>query len=195
MEKTQFSLYHQRSQTDWIRVGAIQQPFWTGLLLSKMFSVTQPWMMGSTWDKKVYTQPLKHQFQSRSKPNYRPSNYNNFEPTNRFESLSESKNSNQQSQKQVFHQEEPGETITLKDIMKEIMSIKARQDLQEKNQILFYAVIITKVYYLRLPWINTTTTTVEFCPNFFTWNFMYLNTKVSCLFQLKLREQTIHTSM
>ena len=54
-----------------------------------------------------------------------------FESKNRFASLSES---NSKNSNQVFQKEEKGDTITLKDLMKELMSIKARQDLQEKNQ-------------------------------------------------------------
>ena len=60
---------------------------------------------------------------------YNHSNY--IETHNRFESLSEQNST--QHKKQVFHQAGPEEAITLKDIMKEIMSIKARQDLQEQK--------------------------------------------------------------
>ena len=57
----------------------------------------------------------------------------NIETENRFTSLSDS---NQKNSKQVFQKEEKGDTITLKDLMKELMSIKARQDIQEKKQTL-----------------------------------------------------------
>ena len=46
----------------------------------------------------------------------------------RFAALSENSD-----KKEVFHKEEPGDVIILKDLMKEIMSIKARQDLQDKQ--------------------------------------------------------------
>ena len=54
-------------------------------------------------------------------------NQQSFESKNRFESLSD-------NHKQVFQKNQLEDTITLKDIMKEIMSIKARQDAQEKIQ-------------------------------------------------------------
>ena len=50
---------------------------------------------------------------------------------NRFEGLAENKNPNEA---QVFHKDTPGDKITLTDIMKELMSIKARQDIQEQKQ-------------------------------------------------------------
>ena len=43
----------------------------------------------------------------------------NFESSNRFASLSDHHPKNN---KQVFQKEEPGDTITLKDLMKELMS-------------------------------------------------------------------------
>ena len=59
----------------------------------------------------------------------------NFESKNRFEILRDD-NTNSKNSKQAFHKEDPGDTITLKDLMKELMAIKARQDLQEKKQTL-----------------------------------------------------------
>ena len=50
---------------------------------------------------------------------------------NRFECLTESNNT---KEKQVFHKDTMGDKITLTDIMKELMSIKARQDIQEQKQ-------------------------------------------------------------
>ena len=57
----------------------------------------------------------------------------NVSSQNRFEVLAE-KNSTSKNSKQVFHKEPPSEEITLADLMKEIMSIKKRQDVQEKYQ-------------------------------------------------------------
>ena len=56
----------------------------------------------------------------------------NFETKNRFEAFREKENYN--NSKSVFQKDSQEETITLKDLMKEIMAIKARQDLQEKHQ-------------------------------------------------------------
>ena len=58
-------------------------------------------------------------------------NKTSFETQNRFAPLNDKGHS---SQNQVFQKEQPGDVITLKDIMKEIVSIKVRQDLQEKAQ-------------------------------------------------------------
>ena len=55
-----------------------------------------------------------------------------FASKNRFENLSENETSS--TKNQVFHQALPSDAITLTDIMKELMAIKARQDLQEKYQ-------------------------------------------------------------
>ena len=63
-----------------------------------------------------------------------PKNNNQFISKNRFETL---KNNDSASKKrrEAFHEAPPPQdTITLTDIMKEIMAIKARQDLQERNQ-------------------------------------------------------------
>ena len=64
--------------------------------------------------------------QGKSQPQYKP----RFESKNKFEALG----NNKQDKEQVFQQDQPSDKITLTDIMKEIMSIKARQDLQERNQ-------------------------------------------------------------
>lgn len=60
----------------------------------------------------------------------------NFESKNRFDAFKEQdyESSQKTSQNQVFHKAPQEEPITLKDIMKEIMAIKIRQDAQEKYQ-------------------------------------------------------------
>ena len=66
---------------------------------------------------------------NRKTQDYEP--YNKFISKNRFEPLDDHKSDFEQ---QVFHKDLPKADFTLADIMKELMSIKARQDLQEKRQ-------------------------------------------------------------
>ena len=75
---------------------------------------------------KIIARNTNQNASQRYNASYRP-----VETKNRFEGLAENKNPNEA---QVFHKDTPGDKITLTDIMKELMYIKARQDIQEQKQ-------------------------------------------------------------
>ena len=81
--------------------------------------------------KKPYQQ--RNSYQKEERNDYNNKHQQNFESRNRFEVLSENPKT-QNSNDEVFQQPMPSDKITLADIMKELIGIKVRQDLQERNQ-------------------------------------------------------------